>query len=403
MTKRFLLPVFLAACALHAAETPNPVRLVDPEGKSGDAHAVVVEAANLAHTTQLLPVNARGEILGEGKADQQLKAVLDSVSMALQTGNSDLKHVVKINVYAANNDVVAQVQKFFAKTFKSDDRPAVTYVISKLADPKALVAMDAIGISTQPASESMVIRTHDKQISGGENFADVAVLPKGGVVYISGQAIKGPLPEATTKTLEQLEQTLKFLKLEKRDIVSAKAFVQPATDAATVRAEFAKFFKGELVPPLSLVDWTSGKELPIEIEMVVAARGTGADAKERISYLCPPFMTGSPVYSKIARVNSGKLIYFSGLVGKSSDSAESEIHEIFAQLKDLAKETKSDMDHLAKATYYVSTPQTSGKLNEIRPKYYNPKTPPAASKAMVKGSGFAGKGITFDMIAVTAE
>jgi hypothetical protein len=56
---------------------------------------------------------------------------------------------------------------------------------------------------------------------------------------------------------------------------------------------------------------------------------------------------------------------------------------------------------LAKATYYVSNSEASGKLNELRPKFYNPQRPPAASKALVKSVGRNEMSVTLDMIAVS--
>jgi len=39
-------------------------------------------------------------------------------------------------------------------------------------------------------------------------------------------------------------------------------------------------------------------------------------------------------------------------------------------------------------------------LNELRPLYYDPKRPPAASKAQVSGIGWPNRSITMDLIAV---
>ena len=41
-------------------------------------------------------------------------------------------------------------------------------------------------------------------------------------------------------------------------------------------------------------------------------------AGEPIEYLTPPGLKASPVYSRVARVNDGKLIYLSGLFGKTA-------------------------------------------------------------------------------------
>ena len=45
----------------------------------------------------------------------------------------------------------------------------------------------------------------------------------------------------------------------------------------------------------------------------------------------------------------------------------------------------------------------SQQLNEVRPRYYDPKRPPAASKATVHGVGLKQRSITLDMIAVPAK
>jgi enamine deaminase RidA (YjgF/YER057c/UK114 family) len=85
---------------------------------------------------------------------------------------------------------------------------------------------------------------------------------------------------------------------------------------------------------------------------------------------------------------------------KTADGA-GQVREIFGSLGELLKKTGSDFEHLVKATYYVTDDEASNKLNELRPEFYHPQRPPAASKAKVKGVGLAGKTVTMDMIAVT--
>jgi enamine deaminase RidA (YjgF/YER057c/UK114 family) len=114
-------------------------------------------------------------------------------------------------------------------------------------------------------------------------------------------------------------------------------------------------------------------------------------------------MTSSPVFSRVAKINSDQMIYTSGMYSRMQSDAAGEVTDIFEQLGQVLKETGSDWKHLAKATYYCSNNDTSGKLNELRPKYYDPARPPAASKALVNGVGRAARGLTIDMIAVPTE
>ena len=110
-----------------------------------------------------------------------------------------------------------------------------------------------------------------------------------------------------------------------------------------------------------------------------------------------------PVYSRVARTASPETIYVSGLFGKPGLAAKEETEELFAQLGQILKAGGSDLRHLAKATYYVATDEASSQLNALRPNYYDPQRPPAASKAMVRGVGLPGRTTTLDMIAVPAK
>jgi enamine deaminase RidA (YjgF/YER057c/UK114 family) len=99
-------------------------------------------------------------------------------------------------------------------------------------------------------------------------------------------------------------------------------------------------------------------------------------------------------------VNATKLIYFSGLYATGAGDGAAQVGSIFDQLGKLLPQAGSDFRHLAKATYYVSDDDASNQLNAIRPKYYDPARPPAASKAPVAGVGARDRAITIDMIAV---
>ena len=98
-----------------------------------------------------------------------------------------------------------------------------------------------------------------------------------------------------------------------------------------------------------------------------------------------------------------KKVYVSSLCGGNSENAQAEVTSIFSSLTDILKRSGSDFNHLAKATYYVSDTEASAKLNELRPRYYHPDSPPAASKATVEGVGISGKGISIDMIGVVID
>ncbi len=58
---------------------------------------------------------------------------------------------------------------------------------------------------------------------------------------------------------------------------------------------------------------------------------------------------------------------------------------------------------MVKATYYVTDNASSRLLGTIREELYNPRRPPAASKALVKGVGKNGHSLMLDMIAAVPK
>ncbi|GIS60563.1 MAG: hypothetical protein CM1200mP2_27880 [Planctomycetaceae bacterium] len=238
--------------------------------------------------------------------------------------------------------------------------------------------------------------TPSVQKGRASRFARSSVLPRGDVVYVSGQARPGSLSVATTATMRGLFATLEFMKVRKQDIVQIKCFANPVKDAATVMDAIASVFAGETIPPVSLVEWQHGS-LPIEIEVV--AWRPGVRSKEPLSFATPPGLSSSPVFSRVATIHSQNRIYVAGLHSTGQQSDASQVKSVFDQLKSGLLPHRSDLRHLAKATYYVTTPGSSGELNRLRPSLYDPRRPPAASKAMVSGVGFKGQTISVDMIA----
>ena len=267
-----------------------------------------------------------------------------------------------------------------------DQRSA--YVVGALPRAEALVALDAIAVTS---------------LSAEGTSRRVGVLPSGPRMFVSGQADPDDdLIAATRKTLRSLGKTLGYLGLDISRVVRLKAFMQPMTaeSAADVQREVSAAFGGKDVPPLSLVEWRLSPRQPIEIELVAAGR---EPIDVPVEYFTPPGLTPSPVFSRVARVSAGPLIYVSGLHGAADTSNTEQVEAIFATLTGVLAQAGSDLRHLVKATYYVSDVAASTALNELRPQYFEPSRPPAASKAFVKGVGLEGRTVTLDMIAVPAR
>jgi enamine deaminase RidA (YjgF/YER057c/UK114 family)/DNA-binding beta-propeller fold protein YncE len=283
--------------------------------------------------------------------------------------------VLKLNFVVANEKLQSLIPSVVSQFFPNWANVPTSSIVGELPNGAA-VGVDAVALYDLPIDRQLI---RNRQVLQGMAKA----CPAGPRVYISGQAEKGATPaEAAAQTIAGLKRTLEWLGCETKDAVQAKCFLTPMAAAQQVRAEFDKVFGIDQLP-LVFVEWKS--DLPVEIELIAHAPPARVDAAA-IEFLTPPDMTASPVYSRVVRVNRGNWIYTAGLTHSSSDANE-QVVGIFDQLLTIFNTSDSDFAKLAKATYYVTNDATSKSLNELRPQYYDPKKPPAASKAMIPSLG----------------
>jgi len=383
--------------AFAADNLPTGVlRVIEPDAATGSSQAVVVGDVPLVHTAQTQFASTLA--YGNSPTVEQLVAgliapVAAELEAALARAGSSLDDVVKFNFYLDESlvrqgrpAVLEAVRQWMAARYAGAHKPAVSFVAPS---PVGYLSADCIAVRREPIEPGRVIRVEG-----------AAVLPPTNKLYVSGDAATGPLQTATTGTLESLQRTLKFCGLDWSHVVQLKSFVQPLGAVDEVRGAMQSFFGDQPLPVLSFVGWKSSETLPIEIELIAAVPPElGNPSQAKVEYLTPPGMKASPVFSRAARVRSPQTIYVSGLYGDSA-AADTQVREVFGRLKQVVESCGGDLDHLAKATYYVTQDDVSKALGAIRPEFYDPARPPAASKAMVTGIARADRSLALDMIAV---
>lgn len=377
----------------------SAIRRLSIDPLTGGARAVSVGPVPLLHTPQVFAWDDMGHVAATGRPDEQIKLAWQRLKECLKQGESSTAEIARLHVYAANPQVVSRVKSYLAEQLDEQTRPAITFVAGSLAEKDAVVAFDAVAVSRAAANSPSAQGLIAANTAWGKSAALQGVLPPGRKLYISGQAEKGDSLRACTRaTMDSLRRTLEMLKLSMDHVVQVKSFVTPITGKADVEDEIAKFFPADRVPPLVYVEWKS--TLPIEIELIATVPGDKSKptTRESVEYHTPQWLPASPIFSRTAIINGAQTIYTGGICGQPG-TGEAQVRDIFAQLQAITKELGSDLKHLAKATYYVANDETSGKLNAVRPEFYDPQRPPAASKAMVAGTGFDDRGITLDMIA----
>lgn len=403
MTWRSLVGVALAGCcaalagyaAAQDAAGPS-VRYLPLDAPAGMSQAVVVQGMPLVYTRQLLPLDREGRLVGEGSADEQIEQVLANLEAVLDAAGSGLLHLVRLNVYALSHKTADRVRELLRKRLDPTVRPAITAVLTPLGHRKALVAVDAVAVAADKGSTLTLVRC--PSVAGDKDCADAAVLPRGGVAYLSGVPATGGLTtSAVAQSLSALSRTLAQLKLSPANVVQVKVFLAPASSAEEVLREIKKHFPGRLTPPVVFVEWLASA--PVEIEWV-AQLPPGDKPGEGLQYYTPPGVRPSPAFSRVALVRAPRQIFISGLSPRGEGTIGAQTRDVFRQLQRILGETGSDMGHLAKATYYVSEDNAAHALDKVRPEFLDPQRPPAASKIMVHGVGQPRRTLTIDMIAV---
>lgn len=407
MIWRSFISAALAACLVGAtycpaAEEPakkageSSLEYVPLDAPEGMSQVVIVQGFPLVHTRQLLPLDTSGKLVGEGSADEQIEQVLTNLEAVLKDCGSGLDKLVRLNIYALAPETVTRVRELLSKRVGPSVRPAITSVLTPLAHRGALIAVDAVAAGSDNGNTVTLKRC--EAVAGEKNCADAAVLPRGGVAYLSGQPDEGALIEsAVTRSMSTLMKTLGHLKLSPEHVVHIKVFLRPVTSAEEVLREVQKYFPGQPTPPVVFVEWLAS--LPIEIEMI-AQLPPSDKAAEDLEFFTPPDVRRSNTFSKVALVRTDRQIYLSGIFAREPSRGEPQGKFVFEQLRETVEKVGSDMRHLAKATYYVCDDDAARWVDRTRPLVLDPDRPPAASKLMVHGMSMEGRTMTVDMIAV---
>lgn len=416
MTRRSVGAVILTVCAFGLANCPAaedkpaketagkdtagaPVQYLPLDAPAGMSQAVVVQGQPLVHTRQLLPLDREGKLVGEGSVDKQIEQVLNNLDAVLGAAGSGLGQLVRLNVYAIEPPTVDRVREQLSKRLTPSVRPAITAVLTPMPHRKTLVAVDAVAVAADKGQAVALQRC--EAVAGDKDCADAAVLPRGGVAYLSGVPAEGGLAlSAVSKSMSALWKTLAQLNLSPAQVVQLKVFLRPATSADEALRELKAFFPGQITPPVVFVEWIA--LAPVEIELIAALPLTDKPAPS-VQYYNQPDVRPLPTFSRVALVRSERQVYISGLFARAAGRGEEQARDLFAQLQVILDQTGSDMLHLAKATYYVCDDDAGRGFDRVRPLFFDPQRPPAASKVMVYGVGQSGRTLTMDMIAVGNE
>lgn len=374
------------------------VRYLEPDAETGISKATVTEDVPLAFTNQLFPFNSTGELVGVSNLEKQVDQIMENAETVLNTAGSNFEGLVRIHVYLTEDKDAEKVLERIRHFLPNGVFPAITFVSGGAARSDSMVSMDFVAVASVGKDSKRVELHNADNIFNSSIRSDVAVMAPGRKIFISGQAERGEnLSEATIKTMQDLFATLAFAGSTASDIVQIKAFISPVENAEAIEEDIASFFRGRKAPPIISVEWVNDPDR-VEIELIASAPAESF-YEEIGSYYSPTWMSQATTFSRIVDVESGGLLFTSGLYGETGEE-DGEAKDIFKALTRLLKKAGSDYDHLVKATYYPSTDAGRESLVTVRREYYNPDKPPAASLVKAQGVGRKGSGLVVDFVAI---
>lgn len=392
-----LVGYFVALANCPAAEDKPSIQYLPLDAPAGMSQAVIVEGQPLVHTRQLVPVDSEGKIVGKDSVEKQVEQVLDNLDAVLKASGSSLGQLVRLNVYALAPPTVDCVREQLAGRLQPEVRPAITSVLTPMPHRDALVAVDAVAIAAEKGDTVALERC--EAVAGDKDYADAAVLPRGGIAYLSGVPAEAGLTQsAVDRSMAGLQKTLETFKLTPAHVVQLKVFLRPAHAADDVRRVLKKYFPDQMLPPVVFVEWLAPP--PVEIELI-AQLPLSDDAAPKLQHYNQPEVRPSKLFSRVALVRTERQIYTSSLfVPKATGRRLEEALAVFDQLESILAKTGSDLRHMAKGTYYVSDAGSASGMDRVRLWRYDHTCAPAASKCMVHGIAKEKRTMTLDMIAV---
>lgn len=392
----------------QGGQAEGPPQKVSP-GSGGSATAVAPGERWIEHTrigdgtfgqvvvgVEGCPLLFTRQVFGEGQDDRaQISSAWNQLQSILRLGEASSDHMVRLNIVATDEKALAAAMGFLAEVFHRGMEPATTYVVSPLPVQGARVALDAVVVP--PRDFDSVARWETKD-GAGINRTDASVTPIGGLVFFSGQPDKSPLPQGAANSLKALLATAEELGVKPADALQLRVFLQPAGAAQQVMEEVEKAFGKENTPPVVFTEWTASA--PVEIEMIARLPQKQRTGEEVLRFHNPSGVKPSPVFSRVAIVESSKLLFFPTVVSGEATTADRQAADVFHRLEELLKSQATDWKHVAKATYLVTDKETSSAVDAIRPQYLDPQRPPAASKVTVHAIGQTGRTLSVDLVAV---
>ena len=122
----------------------TPATLSPPFGYS---HVVEAPAGSVVYISGQVPLDAEGQLVGEGDFEAQTRQVFENLTRALEAADASWGDVVKLDYFLRDVGQIAAVRTIRDEYIDTEHPPASTLVeVSGLFRPDVLVEIQAVAI-----------------------------------------------------------------------------------------------------------------------------------------------------------------------------------------------------------------------------------------------------------------
>ena len=122
----------------------SPENLPPPAGYS---HVVDAHATRVIYVSGQVPLDAEGQLIGEGDFEAQTRQVFENLKAALEAADASWTDVVKLNYFLRDVGQIASVRAIRDEYVDTEHPPASTLVeVSRLFRDDVMIEIDAVAI-----------------------------------------------------------------------------------------------------------------------------------------------------------------------------------------------------------------------------------------------------------------
>jgi reactive intermediate/imine deaminase len=122
----------------------TPATLSPPFGYS---HVVEAPAGTIVYISGQVPLDAEGQLVGEGDFEAQTRQVFENLTRAIEAADASWSDVVKLDYFLRDVGQIAAVRTVRDEYIETEHPPASTLVeVSGLFRPDVLVEIQAVAV-----------------------------------------------------------------------------------------------------------------------------------------------------------------------------------------------------------------------------------------------------------------